>query len=306
MHAPVARASGPAGQRLHQRRQPRRARGDDPVRGGPAWRGLPWMVDLTAAVALRALPDVPEPSQRALAAGLVRCEELAGTLGPGAVVASDAVRQALDRVPQAVDWARQFTAGSTVSPKQFQKRSAPNVMTCAVRGLAASGAPDLDARLRALLRYGHRDGPAARAAAGAADSEPGVQADADEDLAPVSSPARLPDAAPGLRQTPVMAILECTNGHGVGDPRAARCPDCGARVRRSAGPDPVARPAPVGADGAGAGGDLPQPRGRVAAGGVGRWWVGPLASGGSLGVAASTLWLVGCIAMGVRVGTQHD
>jgi len=118
------------------------------LRGG----GLPWMVDLTAAVALRALPDVPEPSQRALAAGLVRCEELAGILGPGAVVASDAVHRALDRVPQAVDWARQFTAGSTVSPKQFQKRSAPNVMTCAVRGLAASGATDLDARLRGLLR----------------------------------------------------------------------------------------------------------------------------------------------------------
>jgi hypothetical protein len=118
------------------------------LRGGD----LAWMVDLTAAVALRALPDVPEPSQRALAAGLVRCEEVANTLGPGAVVASDAVRQALERVPSAVEWARQFTAGSTVSPKQFQKRSAPSVMTCAVRGLAATGAPDLDARLRNLLR----------------------------------------------------------------------------------------------------------------------------------------------------------
>jgi hypothetical protein len=118
------------------------------LRGGD----LAWMVDLTAAVALRALPDVPEPSQRALAAGLVRCEEVANTLEPGAVVASDAVRQALERVPSAVEWARQFTAGSTVSPKQFQKRSAPSVMTCAVRGLAATGAPDLDARLRNLLR----------------------------------------------------------------------------------------------------------------------------------------------------------
>jgi len=118
------------------------------LRGGD----LAWMVDLTAAVALRALPDVPEPSQRALAAGLVRCEEVANTLEPGAVVASDAVRQALESVPSAVEWARQFTAGSTVSPKQFQKRSAPSVMTCAVRGLAATGAPDLDARLRNLLR----------------------------------------------------------------------------------------------------------------------------------------------------------
>ena len=118
------------------------------LRGGD----LAWMVDLTAAVALRALPDVPEPSQRALAAGLVRCEEVANTLEPGAVVASDAVRQALESVPSAVEWARQFTAGSTVSPKQFQKRSAPSVMTCAVRGLAATGAPDLDVRLRNLLR----------------------------------------------------------------------------------------------------------------------------------------------------------
>ena len=122
------------------------------LRGG----GLPWTVDLTSAVALRALPDVPEPSQRALAAGLVRCEELAATLGPEVQVGADAVRQALDRVPGAVAWARQFTAGSTISPKQFQKRSAPNVMRCAVRGMAAADPPDLDARLLDLLRIGIR------------------------------------------------------------------------------------------------------------------------------------------------------
>ena len=57
-------------------------------------------------------------------------------------------------VPAAVAWARQFTVGSAISPKQFQKRSAPNVMRCAVRGLAASTVPDLDTRLRDLLRLG--------------------------------------------------------------------------------------------------------------------------------------------------------
>jgi hypothetical protein len=114
--------------------------------------GLAWTVDLTAAVAVDAIADVPESAQRALAAGLIRCEELAESLEPGAVEGADAVRQALERTPGAVTWARQFAGGSTLSPKQFQKRSAPSVMQCAVRGLAASAAPDPDARLRDLLR----------------------------------------------------------------------------------------------------------------------------------------------------------
>lgn len=118
------------------------------LRGG----GLAWTVDMTAAVALHAMPDVPEPSQRALAAGLIRCEELAAILGPGAVAGTDAVRETLARSPGAVAWVRQFAAGSTITAKRFQKHSAPSVMTCAVRGLAASTVPDPDARLRDLLR----------------------------------------------------------------------------------------------------------------------------------------------------------
>jgi hypothetical protein len=117
--------------------------------GGPAW-----MVDLTSAVALQAIPDVPEPSQRALAAGLVRCEELAASLGPESVTETDVIRRALDRVPGAVAWARQYAAGSTITAKQFAKRTAPSVMRCAVRGLAASATADPDARLRDLLRVG--------------------------------------------------------------------------------------------------------------------------------------------------------
>jgi len=103
-----------------------------------------------------------------------------------------------------------------------------------------------------------------------------------------------------------MAMGECTNGHSVGDPRAARCPDCGAGVRRSASP--------------GSGGSttrLSEPMALVL-GGVVLGLVAVLllaASGGGglglllgwmVGVAASTVWLVGCIAMGVRIGTQHD
>jgi hypothetical protein len=120
------------------------------LRGG----GLAWSVDLTAAVALHAIPEVPEPSQRALAAGLMRCEEMAAIHGPGLYAGTDAVRQALGRVPGAVAWARQFAAGTTITAKQFEKRSAPSVMRCAVSGIAAAGAPDVDARLRGLLQVG--------------------------------------------------------------------------------------------------------------------------------------------------------
>ncbi len=48
------------------------------VRGG----GLAWEVSLASAVSVEAIIDVPEERQRALAAGLIRCEELAVVLGP--------------------------------------------------------------------------------------------------------------------------------------------------------------------------------------------------------------------------------
>jgi len=118
------------------------------LRGGD----VAWMVDLTAAVAMQALPDVPQRMERALVAGLVRCDELSGTLGPGAVVGADAVRQVLDRFPDEVTWARQFLGGRPLSAKRFQKHCAPSVMHTAVRGLA--DAADPDTRLRELLRVG--------------------------------------------------------------------------------------------------------------------------------------------------------
>lgn len=103
-----------------------------------------------------------------------------------------------------------------------------------------------------------------------------------------------------------MAIRECTNGHSVGNPGAARCPECGARVHGSASP--------------GSGGSttrLSVPMVLVLGGVLLGLVAGLLlaASGGGglgllagwlVGAAASTLWLVGCIALGVRVGTQPD
>ncbi len=79
---------------------------------------------------LHVIADVPEHSQRALAAGLIRCEEVGTSLGPSKLTAADALREAEERVPGAVAWAREFTEGSTITPKRFAARSAPSVMRC--------------------------------------------------------------------------------------------------------------------------------------------------------------------------------
>ena len=122
------------------------------LRGGD----LVWMVEVTAAIALQAVPYVPEPTQRALAVALIRCRELAAELGPDAVIARAAVDQAVERAPGAMAWARRFSTSSTISEKQFAKRTAPTVVRCAVSGLAASATSqrDLDAKLGDLLRVG--------------------------------------------------------------------------------------------------------------------------------------------------------
>jgi hypothetical protein len=112
--------------------------------------GLAWDVSVTAAVAGNAVPDVPEYLQRALAGGLIRCEELAGPLG----LDTSGIRSALDRVPGAETWARQYLDGTPLSPKQFRRRSAPQVIRCSVRGIATGAVPDPDGRLADLLRVG--------------------------------------------------------------------------------------------------------------------------------------------------------
>lgn len=113
-----------------------------------------WVVELTAAVALKALPDVPESAHRALVAGLVRCEEFAAQLPPAAVPHADDVRRALAERPKAVAWARRLSGGRPITLSAFEKRSAPGVMVCAVRGIAtaANTETDCDTKLRELLQ----------------------------------------------------------------------------------------------------------------------------------------------------------
>lgn len=116
--------------------------------------GLGWEVSLVAAVAVEAILDVPEERQRALASGLIRCEELAVELGPEQVDGVDAMRQALADVPMAVAWSRRFLTPGPITSSQFRKNTAPTMIRCAVLGIATGAAPDRDARLRDLLVTG--------------------------------------------------------------------------------------------------------------------------------------------------------
>lgn len=119
---------------------------------GVRGEGLPWEVSLTATVAVEAIPVVPERFQRILAVGLLRCEQLATSLGPDQVDGVDDMVRALSDVPHATAWARRFMGDMPpVTTKQFERRSAPHVMTCSVRGVAQGAVPDRDGVLHHLL-----------------------------------------------------------------------------------------------------------------------------------------------------------
>lgn len=113
--------------------------------------GLAWEVSLSAVVGAAALPQVPESFQRPLAVGLLRCEQTASSLEPGAVTGLDELRRALADAPHAGAWARRFIGSTPPSPRAFRERTAPHMMSCAVRGIAESTAPDVDERLHDLL-----------------------------------------------------------------------------------------------------------------------------------------------------------
>jgi hypothetical protein len=120
------------------------------VRGG----GLAWEVSFAAAVAAHAIRHVPEETERALAAGLIRCGELAESLGPGVVAGAEEIAPALASAPAAADWARRFIDGRPISDKAFRTRTAPTVVRCSVRGVVVAAAPYADEPLRDLLRVG--------------------------------------------------------------------------------------------------------------------------------------------------------
>lgn len=109
---------------------------------------------LAIAVAASTILDVPEATQRVLAGGLLRAEQLCAQTGPDLAAARREARLALELVPGAVTWVERLGGHDRINEKTFTKRCAPTMVRCAVEGIVRSDSPDTDQRLRDLLQVG--------------------------------------------------------------------------------------------------------------------------------------------------------
>jgi hypothetical protein len=108
-------------------------------------------ITLPVAVAAAPILEVPEATQRVLAAGLLIADQVCGAAGPDLAETGRRAREALDLVPHAVAWAEGLPVPAMVTPENFTRRSAPTMIRCTVDGIVESDTADRDARLRALL-----------------------------------------------------------------------------------------------------------------------------------------------------------
>lgn len=116
--------------------------GNDPL--------VPLVVSALAASA--ALPVSSEIRQRALAAGLLRCERLlVNHTGPVAERTRHSVRAALDRAPAAESWARAFEGEDAVLRPRPIGVADEAILRASVIGIAEACVHDPDERLVRLL-----------------------------------------------------------------------------------------------------------------------------------------------------------
>jgi hypothetical protein len=114
-------------------------------------------VGIAVRCASTALPVVAEHRQRGLAVGLLAARRILAEHNGGSRSTVDAselfegITRALDAAPHAARWAEEFTAGSHVSPRSFQRRSAPAITRLAITGIAEACIPDRDNLLFELL-----------------------------------------------------------------------------------------------------------------------------------------------------------
>ncbi len=131
-----------------------------------------WQDEITVVVAARALPIVPEPSQRALAVGLLSCERLRARRGGAPRAPMHPVTaEALAQVPLAHRWASDFVASMGLPGKHHP---GTHILECAALGISTAAVPDPDGELHDLLATavarceelaGREDEPAALPAA---------------------------------------------------------------------------------------------------------------------------------------------
>jgi hypothetical protein len=127
-----------------------------------------WL-EVSVAVASSAILDVPEATQRVLAGGLLQAEQLCADAEPDLAGTRREARFALELVPGAVAWVERLGVRGRIGEKTFVKHCAPTMVRCAVDGVVASGSPDRDRRLRALLEVGIAACPAPEGAVALTD-----------------------------------------------------------------------------------------------------------------------------------------
>ena len=108
---------------------------------------------ITVAVAASTILDVPEPTQRVLAGGLLQAEQLCADAGrswprPGA---RPGPRSSWSPRPSAPSRARRAQPDQ---PQDLRQALSPTMLRCTIEGTIATGRPDRDQQLRHLLEVG--------------------------------------------------------------------------------------------------------------------------------------------------------
>ena len=99
-----------------------------------------------------ALPIASEGRQRALAAGILRCDEILAVSGDASVgEAREQIAEALRLTPGATDWAHAFLAASGPLNPRSTALMTDAIIRTSVVGIAEACVNDQDVRLRALL-----------------------------------------------------------------------------------------------------------------------------------------------------------
>jgi hypothetical protein len=108
-------------------------------------------VQLPVAVAASTILNVPEATQRVLAAGLLQAEQLCAAAGPDLAATGREARAALDLVPGAEAWVERLEIRGRITHRTFASRCAPTMVRRAVDGVVENATSDRDLRLHALL-----------------------------------------------------------------------------------------------------------------------------------------------------------
>jgi len=131
-------------------------RGDDHT-----WLTLP------VTVASGPILEVPEETQRILAAGLLGAEQLCAQAGPDLAATQLQAQATLGLIPGAVAWVKRLGISPRITPRVFADRVAPTMVRCVADGIVESDAPDRDLRLRRLLEEAIAACPSPERVAGA-------------------------------------------------------------------------------------------------------------------------------------------